>query len=83
MWLHEDLPDRELQRLICTGQITFGGNRNLGVYGLLTCISGRRMKKANRIFFSSASEATAHGYRPCAHCLRAPYRAWQTQQKSG
>ena len=38
-------------------QIIFAGNKKLKIYGKLNCTSGKRMKKENRIFFSSEKEA--------------------------
>ncbi|WP_031527906.1 Ada metal-binding domain-containing protein [Dyadobacter crusticola] len=68
---------RHLLRLIQSGQITFGGNRTLRIYGLLSCRSGKRMKQQNRVFFSSGAEALENGYRPCAHCMRIEYQQWK------
>ena len=38
------------------------------IYGRLDCKSGMRMKKQNRVFFYSKSDAEACGYRPCKKC---------------
>lgn len=45
-----------------------GGRPDRKIYGLLTCASGMRMKKRNRVFFSSVQAALAAGYRPCKIC---------------
>ncbi|HET9433524.1 MAG TPA: metal-binding protein [Chitinophagaceae bacterium] len=48
---HNDISSRILFRKIKSKQITFAGNKKLRIYGTLNCISGKRMKKENRIFF--------------------------------
>jgi methylphosphotriester-DNA--protein-cysteine methyltransferase len=60
-------------RMIAKGQIQFAGNKRLKIYGTLTCSSGKRMKKENRVFFRSEPEAIDAGYRPCGHCMREKY----------
>jgi methylphosphotriester-DNA--protein-cysteine methyltransferase len=71
---------RKLKVLIDDGQVKFGGNRKLKIYGTLDCASGKRMRVENRVFFSSESEARSAGYRPCGHCMRIAYLAWKTAQ---
>jgi methylphosphotriester-DNA--protein-cysteine methyltransferase len=66
--LHGKIRRKEIQR---------AGNRRLKIYGTLHCASGRRMKRENRVFFTSAAEAVAHGYRPCGHCMRNEYRQYK------
>ncbi|RYE17280.1 MAG: metal-binding protein [Sphingobacteriales bacterium] len=61
---------RKLKILLDNGEIQFAGNKNLKIYGLLNCSSGKRMKMENRVFFKSISEAELAGYRPCGHCMR-------------
>ncbi len=79
---HIDLgttPGARLRRLVQLrrdGLITLGGNRNLKIYGTLTCRSGRRLTVENRVFFRDEAEAVTHGYRPCGHCLRDAYLAF-------
>ncbi|MGC1240004.1 MAG: Ada metal-binding domain-containing protein [Chryseosolibacter sp.] len=65
------------KRLVRARSICFGGNLRLRIYGKLTCASGKRMKKSNRVFFSSEAEALHFGFRPCAHCMRMEYAAWK------
>lgn len=77
MLSHPTLTDSAVRRLIRTGAIRFGGNARLKIYGLLSCSSGKRMKRANRVFFPSEDEAMQHGYRPCGHCLREAYQHWK------
>ena len=67
-------------QLIRTGEIKFAGNRLLKIYGLLSCTSGKRMNKENRVFFNSEKEAIEKGYRPCGHCLRVKYKVWTLQK---
>jgi methylphosphotriester-DNA--protein-cysteine methyltransferase len=66
-----------LRRLIKKGKIIFAGNVSLNIYGKLSCSSGKRMKKANRVFFESEEEAIAAGFRPCGHCMRDAYLVWK------
>jgi methylphosphotriester-DNA--protein-cysteine methyltransferase len=68
---------RQLKLLIDTGEISLGGNKKLGIYGTLSCSSGKRMKTSNRVFFSSEKEAISRGYRPCGHCLKKEYQKWK------
>jgi len=69
---------RELKRMIDEREITMGGNRNLKIYGLLSCGSGKRMKRSNRVFFADEHDALTHGYRPCGHCMREAYLKWKS-----
>jgi hypothetical protein len=74
------LTSRKLKALIDTGLVTLGGNKNLKIYGTLTCRSGKRMKVENRVFFSSELEAVANGYRPCGHCMKKEYQDWKNSR---
>ena len=67
----------QLHQLIRQGKIIFAGNVSLKIYGKLSCNSGKRMKKMNRVFFESAEEAIVLGYRPCGHCMRDAYLVWK------
>lgn len=67
---HAAMKDDELRKLIRQGKICLGGNKKLRIYGRLNCKSGKRMKKENRIFFTSEEEAVNNGYRSCRHCMR-------------
>ena len=73
---HSELNDNDLQKLIRQNKIRFGGNKKLKIYGTLTCKSGKRMKKENRMFFISEKEAIKQGYRPCGHCMKIKYHQW-------
>ena len=72
-----DLEMDELRRLIHRQQLTMAGNSKLKIYGTLSCKSGKRMKKENRIFFKTEDEAIELGFRPCAHCLHDEYVRWK------
>ena len=74
---HTEIKNSELHDKIRTQQIQFGGNVRLKIYGLLTCKSGKRMKKINRLFFKNEKEAIENGYRPCGHCMRKAYQKWK------
>ena len=63
--------------MINQNKICFGGNKKLKIVGTLTCKSGKRMKKENRIFFASLAEALKMGYRPCGHCMQSAYKKWK------
>ncbi|TXI68853.1 MAG: metal-binding protein [Cyclobacteriaceae bacterium] len=69
MWLQTSLTQSEILSKIKKGEIAFAGNRNLKIYGLLNCASGKRMKIQNRVFFDSGTEALENGYRPCKKCM--------------
>ena len=69
MWNHEEL-DQSLFSLIRKEKIKFAGNFKLKIYGKLTCHSGKRMKKENRVFFESEAEAISFGFRPCKNCMK-------------
>ncbi|AKD54560.1 Ada metal-binding domain-containing protein [Spirosoma radiotolerans] len=71
---------RTLSALVGIGRVSLGGNRPGKIYGLLTCRAGKRMNVANRVFFSDEAEAILAGFRPCAVCLPAQYKAWQREQ---
>ena len=70
---------RKLKELVDCGDLQFGGNKKLGIYGTLYCSLGKRMKVANRVFFRSENEAVSLGYRPCGHCMRKEYLRWKAQ----
>lgn len=72
--------NRRICQLRQAGLLQLGGNRKLKIYGLLTCKSGKRMLTDNRVFFSGESEAQAHGYRPCGHCMPEKYKQWKAGQ---
>jgi methylphosphotriester-DNA--protein-cysteine methyltransferase len=79
MFHHVELTKRKLKLLIDNGAINFGGNKPLRIYGALSCRSGKRMKKENRVFFRSEEEAINGGYRPCGHCMKTEYQKWKQQ----
>jgi hypothetical protein len=60
----------------------YGGHRAGRLYGRLDCPSALRAIANggyvnNRVFFADEAMAVAAGYRPCAACLPAKYRAWR------
>jgi hypothetical protein len=71
---------KNLGALIRTGAISLGGYRKGGIYGQLTCLSGKRMKIENRVFFKDECEAIEAGYRPCGACMPEEYRMWKSGQ---
>ncbi|WP_411029881.1 Ada metal-binding domain-containing protein [Spongiimicrobium sp. 3-5] len=77
IYYHKDISDTVLFRLLKQKNIVLGGNKNLKIYGTLHCRSGKRMKKTNRVFFTSEAEAISAGYRPCGHCMRGDYKIWK------
>src|SRR5262245_11918350 len=65
-----------------TVQGTLGGHRGSKIFGRLDCPAAARAIArggyvAHRVFFADASIATQAGYRPCAVCMWAAYRAWK------
>ena len=74
---HIDISDAELRKRIRQREILTGGNVKLKIYGNLNCLSGKRMRRENRIFFSTVHEAIKNGFRPCGYCLRAEYKNWK------
>ena len=50
---HKRIDDSEVLRVIKSGLIRYGGNRKQKIYGTLTCKSGKRMKRQNRVFFKT------------------------------
>ena len=64
---------------------TLGGHRRSKIYGRLDCPSALRWIArghyvTHRVFFADEEAAVAAGYRPCGHCLRPSYQAWQATQ---
>ena len=51
---------------------SYAGVRTTGVFGRLTCGSGRRALPAHRVFFARWDDALAAGYRPCGNCRPRP-----------
>jgi hypothetical protein len=46
----------------------YAGYKKDKIFGLLSCKSGMRMKKENRVFFHTLEDAVKQGYRPCKNC---------------
>ncbi|MBK8290203.1 MAG: metal-binding protein [Flammeovirgaceae bacterium] len=76
MLRHTELGSQELKRYIKTGSIVIAGNKRLKIYGRLSCSSGKRMKKENRVFFNSKGEALRSRFRPCGNCMKTEYQQW-------
>jgi methylphosphotriester-DNA--protein-cysteine methyltransferase len=83
MMTHHTLTDGEVLARIRSGEIRLAGNRRLRIYGRLECASGKRMNRANRVFFESEAEAIRLGYRPCGHCMRVEYQRWKGGHEHG
>ena len=63
----------------------YGGHHGTRIYGRLDCPSALRAIERggyvrHRVFFKDEPTARAAGYRPCAVCLPARYRAWKAQR---
>lgn len=58
-----------------------GGKKSRKIFGLLSCESGMRMKKENRVFFHDLEEAIVQGYRPCKKCKPLDESMWETIKK--
>jgi methylphosphotriester-DNA--protein-cysteine methyltransferase len=74
---HRNISGSELRKKLRRKDLIFGGNKIRSIYGNLHCLSGKRMKRENRIFFVSEDEAKAAGYRPCGHCMKQEYQHWK------
>ena len=62
-----------------------GGHKGNKIYGRLDCPSALRwIAKGHyvrqRVFFEDEATARAAGYRPCAVCMPAAYKAWKRAQ---
>jgi methylphosphotriester-DNA--protein-cysteine methyltransferase len=73
---HLQLSDFDVRKKIKNNEICYAGNVKLKIYGQLKCLSGKRMKKENRVFFSTEEEALLNGFRPCGHCQNKKYKKW-------
>jgi len=78
---HDDLSQGQLFKHFKTRFIALAGNRKLKIYGQLHCVSGKRMKKVNRVFFVNEAEAIASGFRPCGRCMNIKYQRWKLSKK--
>jgi len=67
---HSEISNEELRQKIKQKKICLGGNIKLKIYGKLNCKSGKRMKRENRVFFHSETEAIELGFRSCRRCLK-------------
>lgn len=76
---HIYISDASLRSLIRKKDICFAGNDKLKIYGMLSCRSGKRMKKENRVFFAMIEDALGKGFRPCAHCMKDDYHKWKNE----
>ena len=74
---HIDIEKGQIRRLIKSGAIRLGGHIPGKIYGTLSCPSGKRMKRENRVFFENEEEAQQAGYRPCGRCMPEKYRVWK------
>lgn len=74
---HSELSNFALNRKIITHELSVGGNSKMKIYGTLDCISGKRMKTGNRVFFASEKKAISFGFRPCGHCMKPAYMKWK------
>ena len=53
---HTDISNRVVFWKIKNREFAYAGNKKLKIYGFLNCRSGKRMKRENRVFFSSELE---------------------------
>jgi methylphosphotriester-DNA--protein-cysteine methyltransferase len=78
---HTDLASRIIFQKIKGKQFNFAGNMRLKIFGTLSCKSGKRMNRKNRVFFFNEHEAIRAGFRPCGHCMREAYLKWKQRKK--
>lgn len=76
---HSEISDTELHIQLKNKTILFGGNKKGKIYGTLTCASGKRLDRSNRVFFTTEKEAQQANFRPCGHCMRKEYREWKSK----
>jgi methylphosphotriester-DNA--protein-cysteine methyltransferase len=74
---HITITDDFLRSTIKNKLILFGGNHKLNIYGKLSCISGKKLKRENRVFFCNEKEALANNFRPCGRCMKEAYKKWK------
>ena len=65
---------------------TFGGHKQLKIYGRLDCPSALRYISKGayvkyRVFFENEETAIAAGYRPCSICMPKEYNAWKKEER--
>ncbi|HET7133740.1 MAG TPA: Ada metal-binding domain-containing protein [Gammaproteobacteria bacterium] len=63
-----------------------GGHRKTKIYGRLDCRAALRAIARGgyvrqRVFFATAADAVAAGYRPCAVCLPAAHAKWKLRSR--
>jgi methylphosphotriester-DNA--protein-cysteine methyltransferase len=66
----------ELESKTKQQEIILTGNNKHKICGTPHCKSGKRMKKENRVFFNSETDAIQNNFRPCGHCMKTTYRQW-------
>jgi hypothetical protein len=76
---HSELSDLDLRSKIKQKEIGLGGNINLKIFGTLSCASGKKLKRENRVFFLDEKEAIENGFRPCGNCLKPKYQKWKDE----
>lgn len=74
---HLELSNEALMKKILRKEIQLAGNARLKIYGMLSCRSGKRMKRENRVFFKTEEDAILSGFRPCGHCMLRLYHQWK------
>ena len=80
---HYRLRDGDGQEYLSDTPGRFGGHCGTKVYGRLDCPTAvRALSKGDsyrrhRVFFADEPTAVAAGFRPCARCLPAEYKAWR------
>lgn len=83
MVAHHVISDIELFQMIRHRHLVLAGNKRLKIYGKLNCVSGKRMKKVNRVFFKNEAEALLHGYRACKRCMSTQSKINLNEQETG
>ncbi len=73
------------KQVLSTTPGTLGGHRKNKIYGRLDCAGAARwIAKGHyvkqRVFFADEATAIAAGYRPCAGCMPAEYKAWKRRR---
>lgn len=77
MIYHSEISDSQLRIKLKNKTILFGGNKKDKIYGTLSCASGKRLNRENRVFFTSEEKAKQANFRPCGQCMRKEYGVWK------
>lgn len=61
---HSEISDNGLRSKIKQQEICLGGNSKLKIYGTLSCTSGKKMKRENRVCFLTKRKLLQTAFAP-------------------